>query len=246
MIHSPSSNFFLHAVLNLLFPIACLGCDRDGEWLCPSCLRRIPLLFEFVCPICEKRPTPSGRACFFCAPKASLDGLCVTTSYVLPVVTRAIHAYKYNFVRDLSAPLADLLRAQLLATALPIPEMIIPVPLHPRRERWRGFNQSALLAEALADTLTPGLPLPNMDRILVRTRPTTPQMTITHYAKRKENMRGAFAINDTDRVRNKRVLLVDDVATTGATLFECADILKDAGAKEVYAVVIARQEFKKS
>ena len=102
------------------------------------------------------------------------------------------------------------------------------------------------VTKSLPYTLTPGLPLPIMERILVRTRPTTPQMTITHYAKRKENMRGAFAINDTDRVRNKRVLLVDDVATTGATLFECADILKDAGAKEVYAVVIARQEFKKS
>lgn len=223
-----------------------MGCDRERAWLCQFCLRRIPLLFEFVCPKCEKRPTPSGRVCFACAPSSPLNGLCIATSYAIPIVTRAIHAYKYHFISDLAPSLANLLCAQLIATDLPLPDVIVPVPLYPRRLRWRGFNQSALLADHIGTTLTPGFSLTVRNDVLLRTRATAPQMTITHYARRKENIRGAFVLADTSSIKNKRVLLVDDVATTGATLFECATLLKSGGAKETYAVVLARQEFKKS
>jgi len=122
--------------------------------------------------------------------------------------------------------------------------MVVPIPLHPRRLRWRGFNQSALLAGHIAANLLPQNPLPFDENMLVRKRYTPPQMEISNYQNRKQNIAGAFSLAGRKDVRNKTVLLIDDVATTGSTIFECARVLKAAGAREVFAAVIARQEIK--
>ncbi len=140
-----------------------------------------------------------------------------------------------------------LLVKALVRSDFSVPDCIIPVPLHPRRLRWRGFNQSLLLAEHIAEELTPLLKIEVLD-ILSRARFNQPQMKIKNYQERLQNVKDIFTFRpDTDPslIKNKSILLVDDIATTGATLEECAKVLKSAGAKKVFAAVVARQSVKK-
>lgn len=239
------STYFLKTnafVLDILFPIHCLGCKKEGVWLCEACLSSIKLQDEHFCPICEKMITPDGRTCLACKRKSSLDGLIVASSYAQFPVANAVHLFKYRFVSDLHLPLGNLLIKVLQKTEFPLPNMILPVPLHPRRLRWRGFNQSALLAKYLATNLLPQTDIPFTENFLLRNRYTTPQMSINNYKSRKLNIANAFSILPNSDIQNKTILLVDDIATTGSTLFECARVLKTAGAQEVFAIVIARQE----
>lgn len=255
-------------LLDTLFPISCLSCGKHGIWLCDSCLEKIPLRIEHVCPVCEKLITPDGRICFGCHKKLAINGLLAASSYQNEAVASAVHCFKYRFIEELAGPLGEILIKSLLHSQLPVPEIIVPVPLHKRRLRWRGFNQAELLADYLSDNLTPGFKIPVADRILVRKKYTRPQMEIKNHFRRKENLKDAFVMtnqigkinkksaSDMDCGRNlyqtgeslldnKVVLLVDDIATTGSTLFECAKTLKQNGAKEVFAVVVARQEYRK-
>ena len=235
----------LRIFLDTLFPITCIGCGAYGAWICARCLRCIPLLNTFVCPLCEKRPTPFGATCFHCVKNSSIDGLIVASSYKNILLSRAVHYFKYRFVHDLSDTLGDLLTRQLLQTTLPLPDALIPVPLYKRRLRWRGFNQAELLADVLSERITPGLILPVHTDILLRRHATRPQMKIKNYSERKKNMYNAFLVQNKKMLKDKNILLVDDITTTGATLFSCASALKKAGAKSVWGIVLARQELRK-
>lgn len=229
-------------LLDVFFPIHCIHCKKEGSWLCERCFYQIKVTNEQVCGVCEKMITPDGRTCQACKKKNLLDGLVVATSYNEKSISRAIHLYKYNFISDLHTALGDFLVSVLRKTDVPLAEMIIPVPLHPRRLRWRGFNQSSLLAKQISLHLLPGATLTVDETILVRNRYTAPQMGIRDYKNRQQNIAGAFSVLNTENIKGKTILLVDDVATTGSTIFQCAKVLKDAGASEVFAIVIARQE----
>ncbi|MDH3443182.1 MAG: ComF family protein [Deltaproteobacteria bacterium] len=115
------------------------------------------------------------------------------------------------------------------------PEIIVPVPLHPKRLRWRGFNQSVLLAREVSRAYQ----VPMDPFLLQRRRETSPQTQLTEDERRK-NMRGAFALGAGKSVRGKIVLLLDDVYTSGATVDECSRVLRKAGAKAVYVLTLAR------
>jgi len=172
-----------------------------------------------------------------------------------------IHALKYRFIENLAEPLAKLLLKSLLQNEIPLPDCIIPVPLHPRRLRWRGFNQSLLLAQKISEDLTPLMKIEILE-ILERRKYNRPQMEIKKYQDRLDNVKGIFRLKDEPRttasqlwppvvrgsspdLKNKIILLLDDIATTGATLEECARTLKEKGAKKIYAAVVARQTIKK-
>lgn len=185
--------------------------------------------------------TPDGRTCFSCRNKSPLDGLLVCASYQDKLVSKVIHSFKYRFIPDLHKPLGKLMVKKMLASSANIPEMIIPVPLHKKRLRWRGFNQSSLLAKYISENLAPGFEIPIFEKTLQRNRSTESQMKIKSRQERNENVSGAFLVSDAKGLASKTVFLIDDVATTGSTIFECAKVLKNAGAKEVFAVVIARQ-----
>lgn len=230
-------------ILDTLFPVSCISCGKDDEWICEKCLNKISLKNIQVCPYCEKRITPNGYTCFDCKKKLSLDGLLVATSYRDKIISSAIHLYKYRFVEDLSHALGNIILRTISNSDLPLPDIIIPIPLHKRRLRWRGFNQSELLAEYLGKKITPGFPIEVSNNLIRRIRYTEPQMKIKNKLQREKNIRNAFEIprKISDKIKNKRVLLVDDVITTGATIFECAKMLKKSGAGEVFAIVIARQ-----
>lgn len=230
--------------LDTLFPIYCLSCRQAGAFLCEECFQKIRFLSFQVCPRCEKLITEKGRLCQRCHSSfPSLDGLIAATRYKENGISRLVHLYKYNFVENLHLPLGRILVKAILKNDLPLPDLIVPVPLHSRRLRWRGFNQAELLAEHVAANLAPGFPIPVLHDLLVRQKYTPPQMKIGKYADRRKNVRDAFQIKTGASLKNKRVLLIDDICTTGATLFACAQVLKQNGAKKVMAAVIARQEF---
>ncbi|EKE16533.1 MAG: amidophosphoribosyltransferase-like protein [uncultured bacterium] len=230
--------------LDCLLPISCLNCHTFNQWICPNCLSKIKITTEDFCPACEKVPTPDGKTCFACKNKNSLDGLLVCCSYKENVVSKAIHSLKYKFISDLRQPLGKIMIRKILSSSLPLPDCLIPVPLYSKRLRWRGFNQSLLLAKYVGKNLTPGLKIPTWSNILFRNKNTRAQMSIRNYQQRKENIINAFSISNSKKIQGKTILLIDDVATTGATIFECAKTLKNNGAKKVFALVIARQEIK--
>lgn len=236
-------------ILDTLFPINCFGCQKNDFWLCEECFQKIPLQRDQVCPACEREITSSGFLCRACRTSRDLklDALVSAVSYDNQNVKKMVYNLKYRFVGDLSCPLARLEIKALLSHNTPLPSAIIPVPLHPRRLRWRGFNQSLLIAENISQNLAPPFKIPVLD-ILERRKYNKPQMELENYQDRLENVRDLFRIKsgaDLDNIKGKIIYLVDDIATTGATLEECAKVIKQVGAKKVFAIVIARQTLKK-
>lgn len=239
---SISPRVIVRRFADLCFPVLCFGCGMKGEWLCSTCRRRVPLRLEQRCPSCRKRITPSGETCLECSQKYALSGLFAATYYRVPIVSRALHTCKYRFLPDVALPLTDILADAIDRNGLLLPDIIIPVPLHPRRLRFRGFNQSALIARHLADCLAPGLDIPIREDLLIRKRHTRPQMKTESRTERLRNLRDVFALPRGKKkdIHNKDVWLIDDVATTGATLEECAKALKKSGAHSVFGIVVAR------
>lgn len=231
-------------VLDTLFPIFCLGCKKKGTWICEQCKQNITVRLEQYCPFCIRAITPAGQVCLHCRDSLTpaLDGLFVASYYHDTILPHAIHTWKYRFLAGIAKPLGQFLVTSLERSAVTLPDLILPVPLHPRRLRFRGFNQSELLAKELAATLTPGLPIPILTGVLIRTRYTRPQMKTDSREERLANLKNAFAIVEgkDELINNKSLWLIDDVATTGTTLEECARALKQAGAKNVYGIVLAR------
>ena len=148
---------------------------------------------------------------------------------------QAIHQLKYGNLKALATPLAQLLNDYLLTSPVP-GEVLVPVPLHHKRLRERGYNQSHLLAKKLGRLAD----LPVADDGLTRRRATPPQARTQNVAERRNNVASAFACDD-QRLRGKPVLLIDDVVTTGATLNACAAALKATGATSVWALTLARE-----
>lgn len=145
---------------------------------------------------------------------------------------------------DLANPLGRLMTKTLLHLgSFPTPDFIIPVPLHGRRLRWRGFNQSTLLSETIAKNLLAGMEIEVLEDAITRKHFTKPQMEVKDYETRQMNIKNCFEINKEfrEKIRTKRILLVDDVCTTGSTINECAKELRKLNPKSISAVVLARQ-----
>ena len=213
------------AALDFLFPLNCLGCQRDGRVLCASCIEALPELNPPYCIVCAQPNAPT--TCHICleSPPA-FDG--VRAPYQMEgTIQDAIHSLKYRGLKAAAPKLAELL-ARYLA------DHPVPVPLHPRRLRSKGYNQSALLAK----TLSKKLGLEMNQRLMTRTRNTPPQVNASR-VDRRDNVQGSFRCDGP--VDNQAVILVDDVATTGSTLSACASALKAAGAASVWGLVLARE-----
>ncbi|MGD8397645.1 MAG: ComF family protein [Anaerolineae bacterium] len=224
------------ALLDLLFPPHCVVCRAIGTWLCPRCLAQADTISPPVCARCGlPRDTVPGD-CVHCHVDSSpLDGIRAAAYHSGPVRT-AIHQLKYEDLRALARPLGAWMIERWAALA-PLgwePDVIVPVPLHPTRQRQRGYNQAALLARALGQGLQRTV---IVDR-LVRTRATAPQVGLSP-PERRANVAGAFCCTAND-FGGKCVLLVDDVYTTGSTLGAACEALLRAGASSVWAYCLAR------
>jgi ComF family protein len=230
--------------VDLLFPPLCHACrefiPHNSELLiCEDCLVSAVPLVSPLCSCCG-RPFPAF------AGADHLCGRCITSpppfvlargALLFDGTTRAlIHQFKYSGKVMLRRPLAQLAAVHLdsLVAALDA-DLIVPVPLHIKRLRQRGFNQAVLLGEVFAQRWS----LPLQRNNLQRSRWTEPQVNLTA-AARAENVRGAFTLADPAIVAGKRVLLVDDVYTTGSTVKECSRVLRNSGAGEVAVLTVAR------
>lgn len=150
-----------------------------------------------------------------------------------------IHAYKYHFLETMALPLGDILTCSIEQSNLPLPHALVPVPLHSKRLRSRGFNQSLLLCQSLTKNIEALHNTPILSA-LQRIRFTQPQQKTPSKEERAYNMAQAFQLLPEENITDKVLWLVDDVSTTQSTLRECAAVLKKAGAKKVYAVVLAK------
>lgn len=228
-------------LIELIFPAFCLGCKRDGAFLCKDCQKGIMLAEEQCCPLCHCQ-NMDGSLCGSCESEDFyLDGVRAAASFKKDLLLeRCIHALKYDFIQKLADPLGEVLFEAFRKTDYQ-DIVLCPVPLHRKRFSFRGFNQSDLLAEkvnilALQENLSVEV-VQFLERIHFR----SPQMELKR-EQRIMNMQDAFVIRATARkkVSGASILLIDDVATTLATLNSCGKVLKQAGAKTVYALVLAR------
>lgn len=234
-------------ILDILFPKYCLGCNKEAFYLCPTCLDKIPAQKSITCFICGRR-SPTGESCQNCRHKNrfSLNGLLVASDWNSSLLRQVIYEYKYHFIKELSKPLSEIMIKFLETYALrnlKTDEIIlIPVPLHPRRFLWRGFNQAEILAQKIGGYFD----LTTANNILTRPRHTFPQADIKDQKERKINVKSAFALSkkhtrkNSDFLKNKVIILVDDVCTTASTLEECARALKPLKPKKIWGLVVAR------
>lgn len=229
-------------LLELLFPTAprCAVCGRevgkkdDREPFCPQCRQRLVRLSPFTCRKCGKPLPAPGYLCADCAVTRHYFERCRAVGVLADVMQECIYRFKYDGKRELGLPLGKLMADKLSGEGLPLLDAVVAVPLFPQKEASRGYNQSALLAEAVSQYLC----LPLLRQNLVRVR-DTPSQTWKGRAERQANIRDAFAVRRPEEVAGKRFLLVDDIFTTGSTVSECARVLRAAGAEAVEVVVLA-------
>ena len=219
-------------ILDLLFPKRCVSCGRIGRYFCDSCRKGIRVInsYELICPECGRRAL-DGKTHPGCRSKYGLDGLTSFFHYSGPV-REAVKTIKYRLVRDLASEFVSLVPDTFGVTAGDA--IVIPVPLHTSRLRFRGFNQAEVIGEKLAERF--GLIV--CKKALYRIRKTEPQVSMRSRNERFGNMKNVFWAGGT--VKNKSIMLFDDVFTTGATMKSAAHALKRAGAKHVWAVTMAR------
>ncbi|MGQ9457570.1 MAG: ComF family protein [Anaerolineae bacterium] len=223
------------AFLDLFFPPRCGGCGAVGSWFCRRCWSALSWVVPPVCGRCGM-PIPRPGLCPTCAALPSSSIHIRSATYFEGPVRQAVHRLKYAGRRPLASPLAQVLHQMWCEQGLQA-EVLVPVPLHAERERERGFNQAALLARELG-RLT-GIPVDGES--LQRVRATPPQVGLSR-EERQRNMARAFRCRE-GAVQGKRVALVDDVCTTGATLYAAGQALLEGGAVEIWAVTVARSRF---
>lgn len=224
----------LASILDVLFPIRCAGCGRRGVNICAECWPSIPWLGDEVCPSCAS-PARQGRLCRTCGERSpALDGARAACRFE-GTARAAILDLKFRGVRRRAEVLGQLVAASLERRPLAI-DALVPIPLSTGRRRQRGFNQSELIADEIGRRIGVGVE----PRWLTRIKETAPQVRRSR-EERRLNVAGAFGCGAPELVAGKRIALVDDVMTTGATLSVAAEALKQSGATRVFALVVARE-----
>ena len=234
---------FAGHVSDWLYPRLCPACgqlsDRPGRHLCWSCFSRIALHTDSLCTVCgapvEGQPA-HAFVCGVCKSARPAFDKTRAAGHFQGVLRDQIHQFKYARALWLKQDLTDLLHGCLIAHFAPESvDVVVPVPLHPVRFRERSYNQAALLSQTLARRIDRRCD----ERSLVRVRKTETQ-TLLDAAHRRMNILGAFEVARPEWVTGRCVLLIDDVMTTGATLNECARVLKKAGAQAVWGLTVGR------
>jgi ComF family protein len=234
---------FSASLLEFFLPRMCLFCGvAVGETVpvavCPECEAQIEWVASPLCTCCGvgfASRDGADRVCGACQtdppPFARARAATLYDGPVAQAITRFKFSRQLAFLPVMHHWLQRPLCLELVAAA----DLLAPVPLHPKRIKNRGFNQSLLLAQTF-----PGAPVAR--EMVIRTRHTAPQVGLNP-KERQDNVKGAFAVTDPARVKDKSVLLIDDLFTTGATVKECARVLRRAGARRVEVLTVARVKY---
>lgn len=245
-------------VFDILFPPICLNCQKHLDdrnklmvrrnspsilsgaegLICEKCLSLIKINNTLFCPVCRARLAENKKICHHRYYKGFYYFLAAAGNYDDPVLQNIIHYFKYKYFQNLAPILGEILVEYLKKLSLVVGRssfVIISIPLHPGRERERGFNQAKLLAEITARHFN--LPL---IEALKRIKNNKPQVKIKGLEKRAKNISGCFEIKHPELVKGKNIILVDDVFTSGATMNEAVKILKKNNAKKIIALVLAK------
>ena len=232
----------LENILEFIYPSFCLNCNRyidyPGELICEGCWHKATVMPLVICAGCGQL-IPDGTGCLNCrSPQKPLPAL--TLGHYLDPLKNIIHQMKYHGYRKLSGELGERLVGQYRAVLESFSiDLIVPIPLDYFREWKRGFNQAALLSDIIGERLN----LPVAEQRLRKVRRTKDQTKLDPF-EREANMRGAFRV-DSDTLAGKRILLVDDVVTTGTTLREARRALNEAGADAILALTVAAAGYDK-
>jgi len=220
-------------LIDIIFPINCLECGKEGKYLCDSCLAKIGKARLF-CLECHK-PSIDGAIHAKCSKKYSIDFAYSPWDYE-GIVRKAILKLKYNYAYKIAEELAERLikKIESETSILPTDAILIPIPLYKLRQNLRGFNQAEKMGKLISESLGWDY---NPD-LLVRTRRTTPQTELKG-VNRTKNLLGAFSANPKSKIYNSTYVLFDDVLTTGSTLKEACKVLKRRGIKVVWGLTIA-------
>ncbi len=234
----------LRDLSDVLFPPRCRSCrivaeELTNDLFCGTCEEKIHYLRAPLCPACGipfAAYEGTDHLCGDCLTSPQPFTVARSIAACEGILLEAIHAFKYHYKTGLGAGLGKMLtRASQAGMDMQGYSLIMPVPLHVRRLRERGFNQSLVLAKVLA--ARHAIPL---DFINLRRERDTPPQTMLGRKERQANIKGAFSVADKEKVRKQRVLLIDDVYTTGSTLAECARVLLKSGAAQVGVLTLAR------
>lgn len=221
----------LTKIIEYFFPKFCVGCQKEGVWLCQECQKDILFVKSQVCPKCQRLST-QGKYCSRCKDKEIyLKGILTAAYFEEGPTKEIIHNFKYNSVIEFKMILGETLMA---IEDLPKVDIISFTPLHPKRFAQRGYNQSEILAEEVARNEKW-----EMRDVLEKVKHTKKQVGLKG-DKRRKNLKGVFRVKNNLDIKGKKIIVVDDITTTGTTLNENARVLKEAGAKEVWGLVVAR------
>jgi len=223
---------------DLLFPKFCLGCGYIGVYLCDSCQNKLKPIEQDVCLYCKK-PSFFGLTHPNCYNKLNIDGL-LTLYYYNPMLKIIIKNIKYRLTSEVWQEFCRIIKPDVIEKLgfykKLSPDFIIqPVPLTKNKYNERGFNQAKIISLFFQKFIN--YPIVNL---LVRKKGVLSQAQIGSLKKRRENVRGVFQVANKKYFNNKKVILIDDIVTTGSTVKEAAKILKEAGAKKVYVLALAK------
>jgi len=196
-------------ILAVLFPQKCLGCKKENEILCSDCLLKI-----------NRPDTPH------------LNGIHIASNYQDAVLKKALWMLKYQGVKQLAKPLAELIKERIWKKLETGDWLIVPVPLSKNKLRHRGYNQAELIARELPGNVRAD--------VLFKKFHTKSQVEVKDKEERLANIIGSFEVRNPEKIKGKKIILIDDVLTTGATMREAKKVFKQAGAKKVVGVVVAR------
>ena len=235
----------LRETLLLVYPPMCAGCSRafysdKSEPFCRDCFIALDLISEPYCPLCGipfSSEKTTNHLCGDCLGSVHRFDRARATGFYQGLIREVIHRFKYGGQTFLVNPLARMLIGPgNELTRMHRIDKIVPVPLHCKRLRQRGFNQASLLARRLGSLLK----IPVDYSSLKRTRWTDPQIGLSRN-QRAANVKGAFSLKAREKIKGKGILLLDDVLTTGETVNQCVRVLKkDGGAREVVVLTVAR------
>lgn len=221
-------------VVDFFFPRHCISCGRVGDFLCAYCCQKLPRLLPPLCQRCGK-PESSGGLCATCwRQHTDIDGIRSVFRFE-GVIRQAVHELKYRNLKAMSGRLASFLAIYIRNNRVD-GEVLVPVPLHSKRLRERGYNQSSLLATELGKLIA----MPVIEDSLYRSKDSLPQARTTTVEARRRNVRKAFVCRG-EKLRGSSVILIDDVCTSGATLEACAEASVAGGAISVWGLTLARE-----